>query len=191
MFLSLSWRNKWKYICYWSHRWNGGHCVNLLFSLLLWICSSSVGSALPRRRCCAYITIGMMCVFIGVGLTVSITPLPIRIPSFLSALSSQLYHSKWGGLGQPSAPGTAASLAHQAQKLSEWQWEFQVPSMELCLVELAHPGELVTWDPFLTLGTSPSIYQEPLVITWYHGQCWSNTQAAMEAWKTILLFVQV
>lgn len=33
--------------------------------------SSSVGSALPRRRCCAYITIGMICIFIGVGLTVS------------------------------------------------------------------------------------------------------------------------
>ncbi|MBN3285941.1 PP4P2 phosphatase, partial [Polyodon spathula] len=32
--------------------------------------SSSVGSALPRRRCCVYITIGMMCIFIGVGLTV-------------------------------------------------------------------------------------------------------------------------
>lgn len=32
--------------------------------------SSSVGSALPRRRCCAYITIGMICIFIGVGLTV-------------------------------------------------------------------------------------------------------------------------
>lgn len=32
---------------------------------------SSVGSALPRRRCCAYITIGMICIFIGVGLTVS------------------------------------------------------------------------------------------------------------------------
>ncbi|MED6278039.1 Type 2 phosphatidylinositol 4,5-bisphosphate 4-phosphatase [Characodon lateralis] len=31
---------------------------------------SSVGSALPRRRCCAYITIGMICIFIGVGLTV-------------------------------------------------------------------------------------------------------------------------
>nr|KAF6426713.1 phosphatidylinositol-4,5-bisphosphate 4-phosphatase 2 [Molossus molossus] len=31
---------------------------------------SSVGCALPRRRCCAYITIGMMCIFIGVGLTV-------------------------------------------------------------------------------------------------------------------------
>ncbi|XP_063041429.1 type 2 phosphatidylinositol 4,5-bisphosphate 4-phosphatase isoform X1 [Engraulis encrasicolus] len=31
---------------------------------------SSVGSALPRRRCCAYITVGMICVFIGVGLTV-------------------------------------------------------------------------------------------------------------------------
>uniref|UniRef100_W5MVS0 Phosphatidylinositol-4,5-bisphosphate 4-phosphatase n=1 Tax=Lepisosteus oculatus TaxID=7918 RepID=W5MVS0_LEPOC len=31
---------------------------------------SSVGSALPRRRCCAYVTIGMMCIFIGVGLTV-------------------------------------------------------------------------------------------------------------------------
>ncbi|XP_014396012.1 PREDICTED: type 2 phosphatidylinositol 4,5-bisphosphate 4-phosphatase, partial [Myotis brandtii] len=31
---------------------------------------SSVGCALPRRRCCAYITIGMMCFFIGVGLTV-------------------------------------------------------------------------------------------------------------------------
>ncbi|XP_009986083.1 PREDICTED: type 2 phosphatidylinositol 4,5-bisphosphate 4-phosphatase-like, partial [Tauraco erythrolophus] len=30
---------------------------------------SSVGSALPRRRCCAYITIGMICIFIGVGLT--------------------------------------------------------------------------------------------------------------------------
>ncbi|MGH0142121.1 UNVERIFIED_CONTAM: hypothetical protein FKN15_029174 [Acipenser sinensis] len=28
------------------------------------------GSALPRRRCCAYITIGMICIFIGVGLTV-------------------------------------------------------------------------------------------------------------------------
>lgn len=34
-------------------------------------CRSSVGSALPRRRCCAYITIGMICIFIGVGLTVS------------------------------------------------------------------------------------------------------------------------
>ncbi|KAK6324296.1 hypothetical protein J4Q44_G00066350 [Coregonus suidteri] len=31
---------------------------------------SSVGSALPRRRCCAYITVGMICIFIGVGLTV-------------------------------------------------------------------------------------------------------------------------
>lgn len=31
---------------------------------------SSVGSALPRRRCCAYVTIGMICIFIGVGLTV-------------------------------------------------------------------------------------------------------------------------
>ncbi|KAL3984208.1 myosin VIIa [Sarotherodon galilaeus] len=31
---------------------------------------SSVGSALPRRRCCAYLTIGMICIFIGVGLTV-------------------------------------------------------------------------------------------------------------------------
>uniref|UniRef100_A0A803TUK2 Phosphatidylinositol-4,5-bisphosphate 4-phosphatase n=1 Tax=Anolis carolinensis TaxID=28377 RepID=A0A803TUK2_ANOCA len=31
---------------------------------------SSVGCALPRRRCCAYITIGMIFVFIGVGLTV-------------------------------------------------------------------------------------------------------------------------
>ncbi|XP_063307335.1 type 2 phosphatidylinositol 4,5-bisphosphate 4-phosphatase isoform X2 [Pelobates fuscus] len=31
---------------------------------------SSVGSALPRRRCCAYITMGMICIFIGVGLTV-------------------------------------------------------------------------------------------------------------------------
>ncbi|XP_010079938.1 PREDICTED: type 2 phosphatidylinositol 4,5-bisphosphate 4-phosphatase-like [Pterocles gutturalis] len=31
---------------------------------------SSVGSALPRRRCCAYITIGIICIFIGVGLTV-------------------------------------------------------------------------------------------------------------------------
>ncbi|NWY40761.1 PP4P2 phosphatase, partial [Sylvia atricapilla] len=31
---------------------------------------SSVGSALPRRRCCAYITIGMICIFIGIGLTV-------------------------------------------------------------------------------------------------------------------------
>ncbi|KAG9355501.1 hypothetical protein JZ751_000339 [Albula glossodonta] len=27
-------------------------------------------SALPRRRCCAYITVGMICIFIGVGLTV-------------------------------------------------------------------------------------------------------------------------
>lgn len=35
------------------------------------LCRSSVGSALPRRRCCAYITIGMICIFIGVGLTVS------------------------------------------------------------------------------------------------------------------------
>ncbi|XP_072780918.1 type 2 phosphatidylinositol 4,5-bisphosphate 4-phosphatase isoform X3 [Taeniopygia guttata] len=35
---------------------------------------SSVGSALPRRRCCAYITIGMICIFIGVGLTVSDVP---------------------------------------------------------------------------------------------------------------------
>lgn len=34
-------------------------------------CRSSVGSALPRRRCCAYITIGIICIFIGVGLTVS------------------------------------------------------------------------------------------------------------------------
>ncbi|KAK1332178.1 hypothetical protein QTO34_007864 [Cnephaeus nilssonii] len=32
--------------------------------------SSSVGCALPRRRCCAYVAIGMMCFFIGVGLTV-------------------------------------------------------------------------------------------------------------------------
>ncbi|XP_013917585.1 PREDICTED: type 2 phosphatidylinositol 4,5-bisphosphate 4-phosphatase [Thamnophis sirtalis] len=31
---------------------------------------SSVGCALPRRRCCAYITIGMIFIFIGVGLTV-------------------------------------------------------------------------------------------------------------------------
>uniref|UniRef100_A0A9J8BZ98 Phosphatidylinositol-4,5-bisphosphate 4-phosphatase n=1 Tax=Cyprinus carpio carpio TaxID=630221 RepID=A0A9J8BZ98_CYPCA len=31
---------------------------------------SSVGSALPRRRCCAYITVGMICIFIGIGLTV-------------------------------------------------------------------------------------------------------------------------
>ncbi|XP_052328947.1 type 2 phosphatidylinositol 4,5-bisphosphate 4-phosphatase isoform X1 [Oncorhynchus keta] len=31
---------------------------------------SSVGSALPRRRCCAYITVGMICIFVGVGLTV-------------------------------------------------------------------------------------------------------------------------
>ncbi|OCT76975.1 hypothetical protein XELAEV_18032179mg, partial [Xenopus laevis] len=31
---------------------------------------SSVGSALPRRRCCTYITMGMICIFIGVGLTV-------------------------------------------------------------------------------------------------------------------------
>ncbi|KAI4565979.1 hypothetical protein MJT46_009354 [Ovis ammon polii x Ovis aries] len=31
---------------------------------------SSVGSALPRRRCCVYITIGMICIFIGIGLTV-------------------------------------------------------------------------------------------------------------------------
>ncbi|XP_069601613.1 type II phosphatidylinositol 4,5-bisphosphate 4-phosphatase-like [Ranitomeya imitator] len=31
---------------------------------------SSVGSALPRRRCCAYITMGMICIFIGVGLTI-------------------------------------------------------------------------------------------------------------------------
>ncbi|GCB73486.1 type 2 phosphatidylinositol 4,5-bisphosphate 4-phosphatase [Scyliorhinus torazame] len=31
---------------------------------------SSVGNALPRRRCCAYVTVGMICVFIGVGLTV-------------------------------------------------------------------------------------------------------------------------
>ncbi|XP_056273365.1 type 2 phosphatidylinositol 4,5-bisphosphate 4-phosphatase isoform X2 [Pseudoliparis swirei] len=31
---------------------------------------SSVGNALPRRRCCAYITVGMICIFIGVGLTV-------------------------------------------------------------------------------------------------------------------------
>ncbi|KAM8885004.1 type 2 phosphatidylinositol 4,5-bisphosphate 4-phosphatase isoform 2-T2 [Synchiropus picturatus] len=31
---------------------------------------SSVGSALPRRRCCAYITVGLICIFIGVGLTV-------------------------------------------------------------------------------------------------------------------------
>ncbi|KAJ3609722.1 hypothetical protein NHX12_024233 [Muraenolepis orangiensis] len=31
---------------------------------------SSVGSALPRRRCCAYITVGMIFIFVGVGLTV-------------------------------------------------------------------------------------------------------------------------
>ncbi|KAL6065785.1 hypothetical protein STEG23_019490 [Scotinomys teguina] len=31
---------------------------------------SSVGSALPRRRCCAYVTVGMICIFVGVGLTV-------------------------------------------------------------------------------------------------------------------------
>lgn len=37
------------------------------------LCSSSVGSALPRRRCCAYVTIGMICIFIAVGLTVSTT----------------------------------------------------------------------------------------------------------------------
>lgn len=42
-----------------------------LLLLVLFICRSSVGSALPRRRCCAYITIGMICIFIGVGLTVS------------------------------------------------------------------------------------------------------------------------
>uniref|UniRef100_A0A3B1IX98 Phosphatidylinositol-4,5-bisphosphate 4-phosphatase n=1 Tax=Astyanax mexicanus TaxID=7994 RepID=A0A3B1IX98_ASTMX len=35
---------------------------------------SSVGSALPRRRCCAYITVGMICIFIGIGLTVSTDP---------------------------------------------------------------------------------------------------------------------
>ncbi|XP_017338007.1 type 2 phosphatidylinositol 4,5-bisphosphate 4-phosphatase isoform X2 [Ictalurus punctatus] len=34
---------------------------------------SSVGSALPRRRCCAYITVGMICIFIGIGLTVGFT----------------------------------------------------------------------------------------------------------------------
>ncbi|XP_062036607.1 type 2 phosphatidylinositol 4,5-bisphosphate 4-phosphatase-like [Lepus europaeus] len=31
---------------------------------------SSVGSALPRRPCCAYLSIGMICIFTGVGLTV-------------------------------------------------------------------------------------------------------------------------
>uniref|UniRef100_M3ZMR0 Phosphatidylinositol-4,5-bisphosphate 4-phosphatase n=1 Tax=Xiphophorus maculatus TaxID=8083 RepID=M3ZMR0_XIPMA len=53
-----------------------GHCGNTFLPLFILTvlyfasCSSSVGSALPRRRCCAYITIGMICIFIGVGLTV-------------------------------------------------------------------------------------------------------------------------
>ncbi|XP_061752711.1 type 2 phosphatidylinositol 4,5-bisphosphate 4-phosphatase [Nerophis ophidion] len=57
-----------------------GHCTNtflwmeLRFNTLAKCphCKkiSSVGSALPRRRCCAYISVGMMCLFIGVGLTV-------------------------------------------------------------------------------------------------------------------------
>lgn len=48
-------------------------CCDLCFNLehCSFSNSSSVGSALPRRRCCAYITIGMICIFIGVGLTVS------------------------------------------------------------------------------------------------------------------------
>lgn len=45
--------------------------INISVSLCSAPYSSSVGSALPRRRCCAYITIGMICIFIGVGLTVS------------------------------------------------------------------------------------------------------------------------
>ena len=52
--------------------------------LLSLLCSSSVGSALPRRRCCAYITIGMICIFIGVGLTVSIIAILIIIVLFTS-----------------------------------------------------------------------------------------------------------
>ncbi|KAJ8273272.1 hypothetical protein GJAV_G00099660 [Gymnothorax javanicus] len=50
-----------------------GHCGNTFLWMELrfnTLAKSSVGSALPRRRCCAYITVGMICIFIGVGLTV-------------------------------------------------------------------------------------------------------------------------
>lgn len=58
---------------------------NIVGTLSLTICffrlalgRSSVGSALPRRRCCAYITIGMICIFVGVGLTVSVYRSPVN-----------------------------------------------------------------------------------------------------------------
>lgn len=53
-------------------------------------CSSSVGSALPRRRCCAYITIGMICIFIGVGLTVS-TTIPLEFFPLNLVIGGEVY----------------------------------------------------------------------------------------------------
>ncbi|XP_074879677.1 type 2 phosphatidylinositol 4,5-bisphosphate 4-phosphatase isoform X4 [Buteo buteo] len=51
---------------------------------------SSVGSALPRRRCCAYITIGMICIFIGVGLTLSeMTEVKILTQTMMSCQPKQ------------------------------------------------------------------------------------------------------
>lgn len=64
---------------YWSRTWEvmktwwGIFAEILSVSLYFVLGSSSVGSALPRRRCCAYVTIGMICIFIAVGLTVSTT----------------------------------------------------------------------------------------------------------------------
>lgn len=71
----------WHEVCLcWSRRgWREERLSNANAPSCSRDCSSSVGCALPRRRCCAYVAIGMMCFFIGVGLTVSLT--------FLSTLS--------------------------------------------------------------------------------------------------------
>ena len=94
-----------------------------------------MGTALPQRRCCAYITIGMICIFIGVGLTVSITLLIIRI------LPSQLY------IKQTVRPEEPAFLAYQAQKLLKDCGQLEVQSMDLFLGELVSPEEMVSCDP--------------------------------------------
>ncbi|KAM7236378.1 hypothetical protein CapIbe_012050 [Capra ibex] len=98
---------------------------------------SSVGSALPRRRCCVYITIGMICIFIGIGLTVGTQDFARRFHAtyvswaiaYLLGLVCLIRACYWGAIrAQPPNGAASAPRAPYVQENARRQFNVSVPA---------------------------------------------------------------
>ncbi|XP_029447497.1 type 2 phosphatidylinositol 4,5-bisphosphate 4-phosphatase isoform X3 [Rhinatrema bivittatum] len=99
---------------------------------------SSVGSALPRRRCCAYITIGMIFIFVGVGLTYGTSMWITSTMETKKLIRRSL---------QPARPLRRLSSEHERrQKILDMGGNFQLKCSSISTFSVDFPAEFPPGD---------------------------------------------